>query len=307
VVTARRTDHRTTPSTPPSLPPSRDVKRPPVRIGWNRSIDRSDRQTDRQTDRRFRLRLPKKNAHRRRFQSSRNSRVFLSIDPIDRFPIETRSKPAISSVVPDRFDSTRSIRVRFDSVLIRYRYRFDRTRESIGGFYRSNAHRVAVRRTVRRFRRTVGRSVDSRSLSTSSDGYTDRTDRYRETPTRGRAGETDRYDSSSDSSSDSTDGRTDARTTRIHPSIGTHHPSGRPPRRYEQRYLLSLTKSVCRSVGSGRRALSRASGVRSVSRNGFGCLYSSKEAEERLAGKAGESSDGRARTRTRITEDEEVV
>ena len=207
-------------------------------------------------------------------------------------------------MVPDRFDSTRSIRVRFDSVLIRYRYRFDRTRESIGGFYRSNAHRVAVRRTVRRFRRTVGRSVDSRSLSTSSDGYTDRTDRYRETPTRGRAGETDRYDSSSDSSSDSTDGRTDARTTRIHPSIGTHHPSGRPPRRYEQRYLLSLTKSVCRSVGSGRRALSRASGVRSVSRNGFGCLYSSSSGK---AGKAGESSDGRAWTRTRITEDEEVV
>ena len=154
---------------------------------------------------------------------------------------------------------------------------------------------------------SVGRSIRVRSLSTSSDGYTDRTDRYRETPTRGRAGETDRYDSSSDSSSDSTDGRTDARTTRIHPSIGTHHPSGRPPRRYEQRYLLSLTKSVTRSVGSGRRALSRASGVRSVSRNGFGCLYSSKEAEERLAGKAGESSDGRARTRTRITEDEEVV
>ena len=95
---------------------------------------------------------------------------------------------------------------------------------------------------------SVGRSIRVRSLSTSSDGYTDRTDRYRETPTRGRAGETDRYDSSSDSSSDSTDGRTDARTTRIHPSIGTHHPSGRPPRRYEQRYLLSLTKSVTRSV-----------------------------------------------------------
>ena len=151
---------------------------------------------------------------------------------------------------------------------------------------------------------SVGRSIRVRSLSTSSDGYTDRTDRYRETPTRGRAGETDRYDSSSDSSSDSTDGRTDARTTRIHPSIGTHHPSGRPPRRYEQRYLLSLTKSVCRSVGSGRRALSRASGVRSVSRNGFGCLYSSSSGK---AGKAGESSDGRAWTRTRITEDEEVV
>jgi len=183
------------------------------------SIDRSIDQTDRQTDRRFRLRLPKKNAHRRRFQSSRNSRVFLSIDPIDRFPIETRDLRGTRSIRFDPIDSTRSIRVRFDSVLIRYRYRFDRTRESIGGFYRSNAHRVAVRRTVRRFRRTVGRSVDSRSLSTSSDGYTDRTDRYRETPTRGRADETDRYDSSSDSSSDSTDGRTDGRSDDADPPV----------------------------------------------------------------------------------------
>ena len=150
---------------------------------------------------------------------------------------------------------------------------------------------------------SVGRSIRVRYPHHRMDTPTAPTGAGR----RRRADETDRYDSSSDSSSDSTDGRTDARTTRIHPSIGTHHPSGRPPRRYEQRYLLSLTKSVCRSVGSGRRALSRASGVRSVSRNGFGCLYSSKEAEERLAGKAGESSDGRAWTRTRITEDEEVV
>ena len=271
------------------------------------SIDRSDRQTDRQTDG-FGYGYQKKNAHRRRFQSSRNSRVFF----IDRSirSIDSRSKPAISSVVPDRFDSTRSVRVRFAfdsvsiSISIRSDARIDRWFLSIE---RPPGCGSTDGATVQANRRSVGRSIRVRSLSTSSDGYTDRTDRYRETPTRGRAGETDRYDSSSDSSSDSTDGRTDARTTRIHPSIGTHHPSGRPPRRYEQRYLLSLTKSVCRSVGSGRRALSRASGVRSVSRNGFGCLYSSKEAEERLAGKAGESSDGRARTRTRITEDEEVV
>ena len=157
---------------------------------------------------------------------------------------------------------------------------------------------------MRRFRRTVGRSVDSRSrsrsLSTSSDGYTDRTDRYRETPTRGRADETDRYDSSSDS----TDGRTDGRSDDADPPVDRYPSSIRSSAAALRAALSVIFNEVSHSVGSGRRALSRASGVRSVTRDGFGCLYSSKEAS---SGKAGESSDGRARTRTRITEDEEVV
>ena len=248
MVTARRTDHRTTPSTPPSLPPSRDVKRPPVRIGWNRSIDRSDRQTDRQTDG-FGYGYQKKTLTGDDSNPLEIRGFFLSIDPIDRFPIETRDLRGTRSIRFDPIDSTRSIRFGIDSISISIRSdaRIDRWFLSIE---RPPGCGSTDGATVQANRRSVGRSIRVRSLSTSSDGYTDRTDRYRETPTRGRAGETDRYDSSSDSSSDSTDGRTDARTTRIHPSIGTHHPSGRPPRRYEQRYLLSLTKSVCRSVGA---------------------------------------------------------
>ena len=86
-------------------------------------------QTDRQTDRRFRLRLPKKKRSQETIPilSKFAGFFYRSIDPIDRFPIETRSKPAISSVVPDRFDSTRSVRVRFafDSVSISISIRSD--------------------------------------------------------------------------------------------------------------------------------------------------------------------------------------
>jgi len=89
------------------------------------SIDRSIDQTDRQTDRRFRLRLPKKNAHRRRFQSSRNSRVFF-IDRSDRSipdrnPIETRD--LLRGTRSIRFDpiDSRSIRFGIDSISISIR------------------------------------------------------------------------------------------------------------------------------------------------------------------------------------------
>jgi hypothetical protein len=240
VVTARRTNHRTT-RTDASVPSSLERRQATARsnrvesIGWNRSIDQTDRQTDG-----FGYGYQKKNAHRRRFQSSRNSRVFFSIDRSDR-SIPDRSKPdrnprsspwyPIDSIRFDRFDPIDSIRVRFafdiDSVLIRYRYRFDRTRESIGGFYRSNAHRVAVRRTVRRFRRTVGRSVGRFAFVIHIIGWIHRPHRPVPGDADARTRPTGTIRRAIRRAIRLTDDATDGRTTRIHPSIGTHHPSGR--------------------------------------------------------------------------------
>jgi hypothetical protein len=153
---------------------------------------------------------------------------------------------------------------------------------------------------------SVGRSVDSRSrsLSTSSDGYTDRTDRYRETPTRGR----DRPVRFVERFVERFDGRT---TRRIGNPPVDRYPSSirsRPPRRYEQRYLLSLTKSVSHSVGAFGPTRAESSVGRSVGHAKRGSGVCTRRTRRRRDWRGTRASRRTvARTRTRITENEEVV